>query len=642
MGGKLPVLVWIHGGSNRAGGPNDIVLSDVGKQVVIVGVRYRLGIFGFLSHPRAHRRAGRIRQLRADGSDGGAALGPAQHRQASAAIRATSRSRANPRVDRTSACCSPRPLPRPLFQKAIMESGTPGFGMPFRSLRDAERIGDQADDLLGTGGDLAKMRTASPAALLAVDKQLFAAGTPGNDFVWLRTTVDGSVLPASPVELLKQAPAKPIIVGSNRYEWDIPGGRAYRDQFIAKSFGANEPAARAFYKLDVPAPDPDPRLGPSEGQIATDVTFRCPALRMATIMAAKGAPVWHYEFDGARQRCAQLPFRRNLLCLRRIAPCLGHFAEALLDQLHPQRRSQRRGPSRMAALLRATAASRLVRGRRCDPRSAGPCPGLRIVRRLMMKLTRQYVEKPWGREQPPAMFEAPPASRIGEVWFTGGGEKLPLLAKYIFTSERLSIQVHPDDAQARARGLAAGQERMLVHPRRGARRDARARPHARAGKDELRAAALDGSIEQLIDWRAGSRRRLRVRPRRDHPRHRRGHFAARIPAEFGRHLSPLRLRPAARAAPRRRDFASPPERASPMRAAAASRARRGAHAGRRAALLGRAHPRATLSRTASRWVMPLETGPGRARRLPAARSPDEQVETTAGARLLIGAMPAPS
>ena len=50
MRGKLPVLVWIHGGSNRAGGPNDIILSDVGKQVVVVGVRYRLGIFGFLSH----------------------------------------------------------------------------------------------------------------------------------------------------------------------------------------------------------------------------------------------------------------------------------------------------------------------------------------------------------------------------------------------------------------------------------------------------------------------------------------------------------------------------------------------------------------------------------------------------------------
>ena len=64
MGGKLPVLVWIHGGSNRAGGPNDIVLSDVGKQVVIVGVRYRLGIFGFLSHRKLTAEQGGVGQLR--------------------------------------------------------------------------------------------------------------------------------------------------------------------------------------------------------------------------------------------------------------------------------------------------------------------------------------------------------------------------------------------------------------------------------------------------------------------------------------------------------------------------------------------------------------------------------------------------
>ena len=51
LNGRFPVLVWIHGGSNRFGGPNDIVLSDVGTQVVVVGIRYRLGIFGFLSHP---------------------------------------------------------------------------------------------------------------------------------------------------------------------------------------------------------------------------------------------------------------------------------------------------------------------------------------------------------------------------------------------------------------------------------------------------------------------------------------------------------------------------------------------------------------------------------------------------------------
>src|SRR5690348_11021744 len=72
-----------------------------------------------------------------------------------------------------------------------------------------------------------------------------------------------------------------------------------------------------------------------------------------------------------------------------------------------------------------------------------------------MKLERKYVEKPWGRTNLPPMFSPPANKRIGEVWFTNGND-LPLLAKYIFTSERLSIQVHPNDEQARARGLNQG------------------------------------------------------------------------------------------------------------------------------------------------------------------------------------------
>jgi mannose-6-phosphate isomerase len=118
-----------------------------------------------------------------------------------------------------------------------------------------------------------------------------------------------------------------------------------------------------------------------------------------------------------------------------------------------------------------------------------------------MKLQRRYVEKPWGRTVLPPMFDPPAGERIGEVWFTGRAE-LPLLAKYIFTSQRLSIQVHPDDAQARARGLAQGKSECWYI--------LDAEPDAtlglglvrEVGAEELRAAALDGSIEQLIDWRS--------------------------------------------------------------------------------------------------------------------------------------------
>lgn len=117
-----------------------------------------------------------------------------------------------------------------------------------------------------------------------------------------------------------------------------------------------------------------------------------------------------------------------------------------------------------------------------------------------MKFDRRYVEKPWGLAALPPMFDPPAGKKIGEVWFTGGGD-LPLLLKNLFTSERLSVQVHPDDGYARAHGHPHGKTECwyvlgaqpdstialgLLHP---------------VSKDELRAAALDGSIEQLMDWK---------------------------------------------------------------------------------------------------------------------------------------------
>lgn len=118
-----------------------------------------------------------------------------------------------------------------------------------------------------------------------------------------------------------------------------------------------------------------------------------------------------------------------------------------------------------------------------------------------MKLERRYVEKPWGRTELPAIFDAPSGERIGEVWFTDGAD-LPLLAKYIFTSERLSIQVHPNDQQARERGLQQGKSECwyILEAEPGARLGLGL--EREVGSADLREAALDGSIEGLMDWRA--------------------------------------------------------------------------------------------------------------------------------------------
>ncbi len=106
------------------------------------------------------------------------------------------------------------------------------------------------------------------------------------------------------------------------------------------------------------------------------------------------------------------------------------------------------------------------------------------------------VEKPWGCEVLPAPFQAPQGARIGEVWFEPPPALPDLLVKYIFTSEALSVQVHPSDAQLPGHGK---EECWYVIA---------ADPGARLGigfdetldADELRAAALNGSIEGLMTW----------------------------------------------------------------------------------------------------------------------------------------------
>ena len=306
LGGKLPVLVWIHGGSNRFGGPDDIILSDMGKSVVIVGIRYRLGVFGFLSH----------RALTAEqGASGNYAL-----MDQVAALQWVRRNIAKFGGDPNNVTIAGEsagaedvslmlaiPAARPLFAKAIVESGTPGFGFGARTLADAEKIGDQL------GQDLAKLRAMPAEQLLDADNKLHDPAVPDDSFTWLRTTIDGKAVTADPAKLLASAPMKPAIVGSNRLEFSLGGGAGERDSLIALTFGRRAAQARAYYRLRKPDPRPDARLGSRDEQIATDTIFRCPAGHLAAIMASRGAPVWRYEFDAAQDggktaHAAEIPY----------------------------------------------------------------------------------------------------------------------------------------------------------------------------------------------------------------------------------------------------------------------------------------------------------------------------------------------
>jgi len=113
---------------------------------------------------------------------------------------------------------------------------------------------------------------------------------------------------------------------------------------------------------------------------------------------------------------------------------------------------------------------------------------------MTVLLPIRQVEKPWGREELPAPFAAPEGTRIGEIWFEPPPELDLLLVKYLFTSEKLSIQVHPP-------GTAGKEECWLVlDAEPGAVLGVGFREGKEIGPEAMRTAALDGSIEDMLEW----------------------------------------------------------------------------------------------------------------------------------------------
>ena len=121
----------------------------------------------------------------------------------------------------------------------------------------------------------------------------------------------------------------------------------------------------------------------------------------------------------------------------------------------------------------------------------------------------QAVEKPWGdRDLAPWSDIRPGDAPIGEIWFQ---RRLPaatspeLLLKLIFTTQPLSIQVHPDDAFARSIGLKNGKTEAwyILEAAPGARVAAGLKRPTAAPL--LRESIENGTIVDLVEWRGVSR-----------------------------------------------------------------------------------------------------------------------------------------
>ena len=111
-----------------------------------------------------------------------------------------------------------------------------------------------------------------------------------------------------------------------------------------------------------------------------------------------------------------------------------------------------------------------------------------------VRLTPSLREKVWGRTHLEPWFRNA-ANPIGEAWFLADRD-LPLLVKLIFTAERLSVQVHPDDGEDGPRGKTEMWHILEADPGAtialGFRRT--------VARDELGQAARSGAVEDLLNW----------------------------------------------------------------------------------------------------------------------------------------------
>jgi mannose-6-phosphate isomerase len=108
-------------------------------------------------------------------------------------------------------------------------------------------------------------------------------------------------------------------------------------------------------------------------------------------------------------------------------------------------------------------------------------------------------KKEWGSPDTEPWHANPDRLNIGEIWFTAS-DSVPLLVKFLFTRDNLSVQVHPEDAYARFRHGSRGKTEMW-HILRAAP-DARIALGLRTSltKPRLRDCALSGEIMDLLNW----------------------------------------------------------------------------------------------------------------------------------------------
>jgi len=235
-GAKLPVMVWIFGGGFEAGGtsePRQYGGHLATKGVVVVSMNYRLGVFGFFSHPELTAESGRGASGNYGLMDQTAALRWVQRN-----IAAFGGNPANVTIFGESAgsysvsAQMASPTARGLFHKAIGESGslvgTRRIPAHVITLAAAEKNGVEFADAMGAKS-IADLRSRSSRAVMraALDDKTLKIGA----------VVDGYVLPKDVYSIYAEGSQAhvPLLAG-----WNADESRVYA------VFGTKRPTAKSF------------------------------------------------------------------------------------------------------------------------------------------------------------------------------------------------------------------------------------------------------------------------------------------------------------------------------------------------------------------------------------------------------------
>lgn len=290
---KLPVMVWLYGGSYVSGSGSDPRCdgeSYARKGVVLVTVNYRVGVLGFLAHPgltqeleqQSSGNYGLLdtlaalawikRNISAFGGDAGrVTLFGVSAGAASISLLLTS------------------PLAQGLFRQTIQQS--PGAFRPLASLRDAEAAGARL------GADIAALRQMSSEEILGKTPLLVPKQRGLTTPRVLRPIRDGWVIRNDERTAYACGDILPVpsIVGGNADEgskltaaWQITSHDAL-DRLIDESFGRAAAQARVLY-----AGDREQSARDIVAAMFADTQFNNGARGVARGLVAKGVPVYRY------------------------------------------------------------------------------------------------------------------------------------------------------------------------------------------------------------------------------------------------------------------------------------------------------------------------------------------------------------